>query len=89
MQGILVALLILAAALSRPIEVRLWRAGRLSDRTATLLLLGRLPVMVFLFGLIQGYVLTFTLAATALALVVPAFIYRFALTFLREQDRGA
>jgi hypothetical protein len=36
-----------------------------------LLLLGRLPVMVFLFGLTQGYALTFTLSE---------ILYRFALT---------
>jgi hypothetical protein len=39
---------------SLPIEVRLWRAGRMSDRTLTVLILGRFPVLVAVFSLAVG-----------------------------------
>jgi hypothetical protein len=87
MQGILTALLIVAAVASRPIEARLWRAGRISDRTAVILLLGRLPVLVLLFGVIQGYELTFVAFTTATALIVPLLFFRLVLNLLREQRR--
>src|SRR3990172_8643274 len=49
-----VALLLVALAVaSRPIEVRLWRAGRLSDRAVTLLVPGRFPVVVAI-GAVAG-----------------------------------
>lgn len=38
----------------RPIEVRLWRSGRITGRTLKLLLLGRFPVLVGLLGLLEG-----------------------------------
>ena len=85
MEGALVAVLVVAAVLSLQIEARLWRAGRLSDRAMTILLLGRLPVVVFLFGIIQGYALPFTLATTALVLVPAVLLYQFVLQLLREQ----
>ena len=87
MQVILTALLIVAAVASRPIEARLWRAGRISDRTAVILLLGRLPVLVLLFGVIQRYELTFVAFTTATALIAPLVFYRLALDMLRERGR--
>jgi hypothetical protein len=84
-QGLLVVVVVLAAVISRPLEVRLWRAGRLSDRTTALLLLGRFPVLVFLFAVLVGGQPLFLLAVTALAMLPPLAFYRFTLGLLREQ----
>jgi hypothetical protein len=39
-----VAMMILLVA-TRPFEVRAWRSGRISDRTAAILILGRFPLI--------------------------------------------
>jgi hypothetical protein len=84
-QGVLIALVIIAAVLSRPMEARLWRAGKLSDRTTAILLLGRFPVLCFVFALIGGASLPFIVGITALGALLPALLYRFTLDLLREQ----
>ena len=89
MQGVVVALVIAAAVASRPIEARLWRAGRLSDRTATIMLLGRFPVLCFLFGLITGASLAVVVGITAVALCPAALLYRFILGLLRDDKRAS
>ncbi|MBA2701052.1 MAG: hypothetical protein H0U58_05035 [Chloroflexi bacterium] len=62
-------LIVVLAVASGPIEVRLWRAGRLSDRAVTLLLLGRFPVLVTI-GVIAGSAsLPFNLSLVALSLL--------------------
>jgi len=48
MKALLLSSVILAAVLSRPLELRLWRDGRLSDQTTAILLLTRFPAMTFL-----------------------------------------
>ena len=53
-QGFVFAIIAIAAIASRPIEARLWRAGRLSDRATAILFLGRFPVLCFLFGLMAS-----------------------------------
>jgi hypothetical protein len=58
-----------AAVMSRPIEARLWRAGRLSDRSATILLLGRFPVFCCLGALILGADLPFVAGVALLGLL--------------------
>jgi predicted outer membrane lipoprotein len=71
---------------SVPIEARLWRSGRLSDRSLTRLLLMRVPVL----GLVAGWaesgspVLGLFLAC-ALGLP-PALLYRIVLDMIREQS---
>jgi hypothetical protein len=40
------AIVIVLALASRPIEVRLWRSGRISTRTLMLLVVGRFPVLI-------------------------------------------
>jgi hypothetical protein len=85
MQGVLVVLAILAAVISRPVEVRLWRAGRLSDRTTAVLLVGRFPVLAFLFAILVGGEPLFVIAITALATLPALAFYRFVLGQLREQ----
>ena len=81
----LVALVIVAAVISRPVEARLWRAGKLSDRTTAILLVGRFPVVVFLFAVIGGGAPLFVLAVTAMAALPALAFYRFTLGMLREQ----
>jgi hypothetical protein len=88
MQGILVVALLIAAAASRPIEVRLWRAGRITDRTTALLLVGRFSTLVLLYSLIQGYSLALTFGVTALGLLPVVLLYGFALRLLRDERAG-
>jgi hypothetical protein len=85
MQGPLVLLLIAIGGLSLPIEARLWRRGLLSDRTIAISVVGRMPVLVFLYGLIQGHNWPFILGTTALVLVPAVALYPFTFNFLREQ----
>jgi hypothetical protein len=88
MQPWLVLLIIVAAVASRPIEVRLWRAGRLSDRTLTLLLLGRLPVVAGLFVLLGGGLSLPIVFVIAISLLPSLVLYRFVLDLVRWQDSG-
>jgi hypothetical protein len=87
-EGVVLVLIIIAAVASRPFEARLWRAGRLSDRTTALLSLGRFPVLCFLVGLIAGASLPLLVGITAVAMVPPALFYRFTLDLLRDQKRA-
>jgi hypothetical protein len=85
MEGIVVVLVILAAVISRPVEVRLWRAGKLSDRTAALLLVGRFPILGFVFAVLVGGEPLFVLAITGLATLTALAFYRLTLGLLRER----
>jgi len=78
---ILVIAIILA---SRPIEARLWRAGRLSDQHLALLLIGRFPAMVGLFAVFAGASLPMIVLLVGVALVPSLLFYRFALGVVRE-----
>jgi hypothetical protein len=84
MEGLLVALVIVAAVISRPIEVRLWRAGKISDRTLAIVVLARFPIVAFVFGLIAGAPIPLLILITALAIVPGLMFYRFMLDFIRE-----
>jgi len=64
-------LIVLIAVASRPIEVRLWRAGRISDRTVTILVLGRLPIFVAIAAIATGGPTWLTAALIGVSLVVP------------------
>ena len=83
---LIVALFVLAIV-SRPIEVRLWRRGRISDRTTALLLLGRLPAFVLLSGLILGWDPLVTLSSTILLVVVELLGYPLIRTLLKDVRR--
>jgi hypothetical protein len=85
MQGPLVVLLIAVGVLSLPIEARLWRRGLLSDRTIALSVVGRVPVLVFLYGLIQGSSWPFIVGTTALVLLPALALYRTVFDLVREQ----
>ena len=89
MQGALVVLVILAALISRPLEVRLWRAGKLSDQTTASLVLGRFPAVTFLFAVLLGGAPLLVLAVTALATLPTLAFYRFTLGLLREQKAAS
>jgi hypothetical protein len=78
-------LLVVLAVASRPIEVRLWRAGRISDRTVTILLLGRFPVVVGVAALATDGFTILTAVLVAISLVPSALFYGWMLGFLRGQ----
>ena len=71
---------------SQPIELRLWRAGRLSDRAVTMLLLAQFPMMV-LIGIAATGPLDAGRLFTVAAVALPALIaYRWMLSFVREKS---
>jgi hypothetical protein len=76
------------AVVSRPIETRLWRAGRISDRTLAILLIGRFPVLTTAGAFLAGRSLPF-LAVYAFVGAVPGLLmYRFVLNAIeRARDR--
>ena len=87
MQGAWVAIVIFAACITRPIEVQLWRMGRLSDRGTALLLVGRFPVVAFLFGVILGGSLPRMIVLTLIAVLPVVFFYPVVLDVLRGEAR--
>jgi hypothetical protein len=85
-QGPLVLLLMLAFPLVSLIAARLWRAGRLSDRSMAMLVVGLAPTLVFLYGLIQGSSWQLLLALPTLVVLPGMALYRLVLGFIREQS---
>jgi hypothetical protein len=81
----LVVVLVVLLVSSRPIEARLWRAGRLSDRTTAFLMLGRLPAIALIASVAQGASPLFTVAMVALTTLPAALFYRFFMNLLGEQ----
>jgi hypothetical protein len=51
-------------------------------------LLGRFPVLCFVFGLMAGASPPLLVGITAVAMVPPALFYRFTLDLLRDQKRA-
>lgn len=80
----LVVLVIAAAVVSRPIEARLWRARKISDRAFSVALVARFPIVVFLFAVVDGAPLPFVLAITALSILPGALFYRTMLGLVRD-----
>jgi hypothetical protein len=78
-------LVIAAAVVSRPIEARLWRARRISDRAFSVALVARFPIVVFLFAAIDRAPLPLIPAITALAILPGALVYRTMLGLVRDQ----
>ena len=74
-ETVLLALLVLALIATRLIEERRWRAGRMTDRTAALLVVARLPILVLGFGLIAARPAGETLLLTAVAAVIAGLVY--------------
>jgi hypothetical protein len=73
-----VALMIRLVA-SRPFEVRAWRAGRISDRVAAILILGRFPLIGLVVGLFGGAGLPATALLVGLMFVPAILLYGWAL----------
>jgi hypothetical protein len=65
----LLVLVIFVAVVSRPLAVRLWLAGRISDRTLFVASVARFPVLTPVFGLILRVPIPMLLLLTALSLV--------------------
>ncbi len=77
--------LFVALVASRPIEARLWRAGRLSDRATTMLLLGRMPAIVLVVCVAQGASPMLAAGLVAVSLLPMALGFRFVMNLLAEQ----
>ena len=82
----LVVLIIAILVMSRPIEARLWRAGRLSDRNLALLLIGRFPALVGLFAVFAGASLPMIVFLVAISLLPGLFLYRWTLGIVQENS---
>ena len=82
-------MVIFSATITRPIEVQLWRMGRLSDRATALLLVSRFPVVAFLFGVILGGSLPRMIILTLLAVIPAVFFYAKVLDVLRYEMRSS
>ena len=74
MAAALLALVILAAVVSRPLAVRLWLAGRISDQALFVASVARFPVLTFVFGLILRVPIPLLLLLTALS-IVPGLLF--------------
>jgi hypothetical protein len=83
--GVLLVIFLVAAVASRPIEVRRWREGRLSDRSLALLLLARFPILVGLVAAQSGGPVALTVFVIAVSLAPAAALYPVALSFIRDQ----
>jgi hypothetical protein len=66
---VLVAVVILVAIFARPLAVRLWLAGMISDRVLFAASVARFPALVFVFGLILRVPLPLLLLLAVLSLV--------------------
>jgi hypothetical protein len=84
--GVSVALMILLVA-TRPFEVRAWRAGRISDRTAAILILGRFPLIGLLVGVFSGAGIPATALLVGLMAIPAVLLYGWSLR--RIQDAHA
>jgi hypothetical protein len=84
---ILFVVVVVAAIASRPIDVWLWRRGKISDQTATVLLLGRLPALVFLTLLIGGASLVLAIVVTVPLIVMERLFYPFIRTLMDDVRR--
>jgi len=77
---------IVIAVASRPIETRLWRAGRISDRTLAVLIVGRFPVLTTVFAALAGASLPFLAVYTVVGAIPGLLMYRFVLDLIRQQS---
>ena len=85
MQPWVVLAILVVFLVSRPVEARLWRAGRLSDRATTLLILGRMPILVLVVSILNGVEVLLTAGLLALTVFPVALFYRFFMNLLAEQ----
>ncbi len=83
-ETIQLAVLVFALIATRPFEEGRWRAGRISDRTSALLVVGRLPFLVVGFALITEREPAVVLGMTVISLVIAALIYPLVVGRLRR-----
>ncbi len=83
-QTIALAVLVFALVATRLAEEGRWRAGKLSDRTAAILVVARLPFLVLGFTLIVGQPAVVVVVGTAAAALVAALLYRLVAARLRR-----
>jgi hypothetical protein len=81
----LVVLVILAGVAARPIAVRLWRAGLISDRALFAASVARFPALVFAFGLLLRVPLSIVVLLSVLSLVPGFLLSRVVRDETREQ----
>lgn len=81
----LVALLVVAAVISRPVAARTVACGQAIGPSTALILVGRLPVLMFLFAVLVGREPLLIVAVKALGTLPAIAFYRFTLGLLREQ----
>jgi hypothetical protein len=78
------AVFIVVAFAARPIALRRWREGRLSDRSAAVLLVARFPLLAFGFGLLIRGPLPLVVGLTGLTTAVAVLTYPRVLAAIRE-----
>ncbi len=78
-----VAMMILLVA-TRPFEVRAWRAGRISDRTAALLILGRFPLIGLVVGVLGGAGIPATALLVGLMCIPAVVLYGWSLRRIQQ-----
>jgi hypothetical protein len=79
-------LLIVAGVAVLPIAARLWRAGRLSDRAITNVMVAWAPTLAFSYGLIHGWGVVSILAISALLLAPGLALHQVIFGLIRDQD---
>lgn len=76
MTPVLVALVILGAVAIRPVAVRLWLAGLISDRALFLASVARFPTIVLVLGLMLRVPMPLLILLTVLSLVPGVLLSR-------------
>jgi hypothetical protein len=83
-QNIVLALLVFALVATRLLEESRWRTGRISDRTSAILVVGRLPFLLFGFTLFTGQEVVVVVGATVLGILGAAALYPVVVRRLRR-----
>ena len=88
-ENIALALLVFALIATRLWEEGKWRAGKLSDRAAAILLVGRIPFLLVGFTIITGQDLAVVLGSGVLGGLVAAALYPLIVRRLRRSKLKA
>jgi hypothetical protein len=86
MGAALVAVVVLAAVLARPIAVRLWLAGMISDRALFVASVARFPALVLTFGLLLRVPIPLLVLLTVLSLVPGLLLSRVVRDVIHEHS---
>jgi hypothetical protein len=78
------ALLVFALVITRLWEENRWRDGRMSDRTAAILLVGRLPFLLVGFTLITGQDWPVIIGSAVVGIAIAAALYPWMVGRLRR-----